>query len=88
MILADARRAEERNRRPVDLVDLGEPGAELVRDLRHGVVGVGLLGVEDAPVVDHQKSRGTCVCSIPNTSSAASPKYRSAITMRCHGSTR
>jgi hypothetical protein len=58
MRLVDARAAEERDRGPVDLVDLGETAAELVRDPLDGPLGVGKLGVEDLSVVHYRRSWG------------------------------
>src|SRR5439155_1716892 len=60
--LADARRAEDRHCRPVDLVDHLEALAKFAcdeGDVSFEVLRL-LLGGED-PAVFHQKFRGTCV---------------------------
>ena len=55
--LRDARRSEERDGRPVDPVDLGEPAPELLGDPLDDALGVTLLGVEYPAVVhDYRRS--------------------------------
>src|SRR3954453_11576732 len=73
--LADAGRAEDGNRRPVDPLDRLEPFVELLGDAR-GVLAelvLVLMRLVEELAVFHQSAPLGRVASIPSTSSAASP---------------
>ena len=72
--LVDTRRAEQRDRRPVDQRDLLEAGAELLRDLRDRRVDGRRALVEDLRVVGHKRCCGLYVAIMPRISIAAVPK--------------
>src|SRR5207253_5257852 len=77
--LAHARRSEDRDGRPADLLHRAEAVVELLRDQLDMLAQVVVLGREDAPVFHHNRCCGTCVCHIPRTSSAATATYAETI---------
>ena len=72
-VLAHSGRAEDRDRRPVDLEHLLEAAEELRRDHRHVVREIFVRSLENAPVVHQSRFCSTCVATIPSTSRTTRP---------------
>ena len=89
MLLADARRAEERDRGPVDLLDRREARAELLGDRQDFLRQRALGGREELLVVHHvEVARRRASCSIPNDEQRGKAEVEDGDDVRCHGSTR